>query len=44
MKDEDDGRVDVREQRDQKIGRIIYVVFEIIMNNHISSVGKMTAL
>lgn len=40
MKDKDNGGVDVREQRGQEIGRIIYVALEIIMNDHISSVGK----
>ena len=32
--------MDIREQRGHKIGRTIYVGFEIIMNDHLSTVGK----
>lgn len=40
MKDKVNGRVDVREERGQTIGRIIYVATEIITNDHASTVGK----
>lgn len=32
--------MDVREQISQKIGKIIYVAIEIIMNDQIRNVGK----
>lgn len=40
MKDKGIGGVDAKEQRDQKIGKIFYVALEIILNDHIGTVGK----
>lgn len=40
IKDKVSGGEDIREQRSQNIGRVVYVAIEILISDHTSNAGK----
>lgn len=39
-KDKVNGREDIREQRSQNFGRVVYVAIELLMSDHTSNAGE----